>query len=54
MLFDEKKKCPVCDSEKVKISKPPVLTRVEEYIWPFKGTSKTFNLCDDCNFSWED
>jgi uncharacterized protein with PIN domain len=54
MLFDDKKKCPVCDSPKVKISKPPILTRVGEYIWPFKGTSKTFNLCDDCSFSWED
>jgi uncharacterized protein with PIN domain len=54
MLFEEKKKCPVCDSQKVKISKPPILTRVEEYVWPFKETSKTFNLCSDCNFSWED
>ena len=54
MLFTEKKKCPICNSEKVAVSKPSLLTRITEYIWPFKGTTKTFNLCSDCNFSWED
>jgi hypothetical protein len=54
MLFDEKKKCPICDSLKISLSKPSIATRVKEYVWPFKGTSKTLNLCNACSFEWED
>jgi len=54
MLGSEKKKCPVCDSENVKISRPPMLTKFIEAIWPFKGESKNLNICSDCSFSWED
>jgi len=54
MLLSDKKRCPVCDSEKVKTSKPPFLTKIKETFWPFKGESKNLNLCSDCSFSWED
>jgi hypothetical protein len=54
MLGSEKKKCPVCDSEKVTTSKPAFFTKIKETFWPFKGESKNLNLCSDCSFSWED
>jgi hypothetical protein len=54
MLLSDKKKCPVCDSGNIKISKTPLLTKLKETLWPFRGETKNFNLCSDCSFSWED
>lgn len=54
MLLEEKKKCPVCESANVKISRPSLMTKFIESIWPFKGETKNLNLCVDCSFSWED
>jgi hypothetical protein len=53
-MFNEKKKCPVCDSEKIKTSRPPLLTKIKEIVWPFNGESKNLNLCQECQFEWED
>jgi hypothetical protein len=54
MLGTEKKKCPVCEGTNIKTQKPSLLTKAQEVIWPFKGDTKNLNLCEDCNFSWED
>jgi len=56
------KKCPRCDSKKLKMVKPSLMKRA------FPGSAfllfgpigllakqpKTLNVCRDCGFSWED
>lgn len=54
MLGEEKKKCPVCDGLNVKTSRPSLITKFLETVWPFKGETKNLNLCLGCNFTWED
>ncbi len=54
MFWEEKKKCPVCESKNVKTSRPSLIVKAQEAIWPFKESTKNLNLCSDCSFSWED
>jgi len=52
-----KKKCPKCDSKKIKIMKPSLMKRISESMdWTtiYRGKTKNLNVCRDCGFSWED
>jgi len=49
------KKCPKCDSRKIKQVKPTIWRKfMAASVAPWGHPPKTLNVCRDCGFSWED
>jgi hypothetical protein len=49
------KKCPKCDSKKIKEVKPSLWRKAEAAsFFNLGGKPRTLNVCRDCGFSWED
>ena len=57
MLGLFRKKCPKCDSKKIKKVKPGLWSKYMAASTMLFGAGKqpkTLNVCRDCGFSWED